>query len=57
MKAQLIDKFLIKDLSPVDRDRTKRIIYLTQTAVIDRIIKELGIKDCKIAKTLMKPEL
>ncbi len=65
MKTQLINKFLIKDLSSVDfylgikinRDRAKRIIYLTYIAAIDRIIKELGIKNYKIIKIPIKSGL
>jgi len=65
VKAQLINKFLIKDLDSVDfyldikvdKDRAKRTIYLTQTTAIDRIIKELGIKDYKIIKTSIESGL
>ncbi len=65
VKAQLISKFLIKDLGSVDfylsikvdRDRAKLIIWLTQTTTMDRIIKELEIKDYKIVKILIESGL
>ncbi len=34
----------------VDRDRVKCIIQLTQTAAIDRIIKDIEMKNYKIPK-------
>ncbi len=58
-------KFPMKDLNPVnfyldikvDRDRAKRTIRLTQTTAIDRIIKNIGMKDYKITKILIESEL
>jgi hypothetical protein len=49
----------MKDQSPinfylgikVDRDRTKRIFKITQTAAIDQILEEMGLTDCTPAKT------
>ena len=61
-KQQFINKFDIKDQDPinfylgikVDRDRTKRIFKITQTAAIDQILEEMGFTDCIPAKIPIK---
>ncbi len=50
-KRDIINAFLIKDLNPIayylniyiKRDREVDIIYLTQTAAINRILKKIKI--------------
>jgi len=50
-KREIINAFLIKDLNPIayylniyiKRDREVDIIYLTQTAAINRILKKIKI--------------
>jgi hypothetical protein len=39
------------------RDRKIRIIYFTQTAAIDRILKEAEMAECSFYITLMKSDL
>jgi hypothetical protein len=59
VKQQLMGKFDMKDQGlinfylgiKVDRDRTKRILKITQTAAIDQILEEMGFTDCTPAKT------
>jgi hypothetical protein len=57
--------FPIKDLRSIihylelqiERNRQARIIYLTQTAYIDRILEETGIQNCRPASIFMDPKL
>jgi hypothetical protein len=39
------------------RDRKARIIYFTQTATIDRILKKAGMAECSFCTTPMKSDL
>jgi hypothetical protein len=41
----------------VVRDRTARIIYLTQTAAIDRLLEKAGMAECSPCATSMEPGL
>jgi hypothetical protein len=55
----------MKDFSPIIyylelnmvRDRKARIIYFTQTAAIDRILKKIRIAECLSYTTFMKSDL
>jgi hypothetical protein len=55
----------MRDFSPIThylglnimRDRKARTIYLTQTAAIDRILKEIGMAECLSYTTPIKSGL
>jgi hypothetical protein len=64
-KKEIMILFPIKNLGSIahylklqiERDRQARIIYLTQTAYIDRILEETGIQNCRPASIFMDPKL
>jgi hypothetical protein len=41
----------------VDKDRTKRIFKITQTAAIDQILEKMGLTDCTPAKIPIENDL
>jgi hypothetical protein len=62
-KQELTKLYPIKNLGPIThylglsivRDRKARTIHLTQTAIIDQILKKAGITQCSPCTTSMEP--
>ena len=61
LKEMLAQRFRLKDLGEVSfylgmqviRDRENRAIYINQTAYINKVLKDLGMEDCRPVKTPM----
>ncbi len=61
LKKQLSDRFRITDIGAifwylgmeVTRDRANRTLFIDQTAFIDRMLEDLGMEKCKLAKVPM----
>ena len=57
MKGALSKKFEMKDLGPVKkilgmkiiRDRTKRLLHLSQEGYVKKILERFGMKEAKLA--------
>jgi hypothetical protein len=64
-KSQLRTKWTVSDLGEarfclgiaLERDRSTRTINLSQTALIDRVVKQFGLKDAVPVSTPMEPGL